>query len=78
MVLAEELEQRAKDEVGGRARASFSAVVPAKAGTHNHREQCEAKRPLRAFAKHFPVGMGPGLALRAPRDDSVALATPAD
>jgi hypothetical protein len=42
--------------------ATFTPVVPAKAGTHNHRPSCLARRPPR-----WPIartrGMGPGSAL---------------
>ena len=52
------------------------AVVPDKrseaerrSGIHNHRERFGARWWLPVFAKANPVVMGPGLALRAPRDD---------
>ncbi|MET3303951.1 RimJ/RimL family protein N-acetyltransferase [Bradyrhizobium japonicum] len=80
--VAEELEQRKTGEVGRRPRHNRHCRPGARRsrepGTHNPREKCEAKRPLRAVVKPLPVGMGPGLALCAPREDSVRVATPAD
>ena len=46
-------------------------VVPANAGTHNHGPWFLAKLLASIIAKLAAVVMGPGLALRAPRDDEI-------
>ncbi|MGX0967181.1 hypothetical protein AB7M63_007630 [Bradyrhizobium japonicum] len=46
-------------------------VVPANAGTHNHGPWFLAKLLDSIIANLAAVVMGPGLALRAPRDDEI-------
>ncbi|MCP1761855.1 hypothetical protein ABIF64_000827 [Bradyrhizobium japonicum] len=51
-----------------------SAHLRTGAGTHNHWERFGDGWQLLARTKPLPVVMGPGLALRVPRDDSRCLA----